>query len=1135
MTFQYKKPDPLDVAPVPLQTQKPTGFAENFDAARLSMTMNDTSISEYNALEQVWQPIVDELNQGKGTLDSDKFINPAFAYAVSIFNEEGQENAYGQYTKKIYDALEGDEQYANLRGTFTNESIFEQAAELARSAKEDYMKVNSNADGYGSTGGFAGGFVGAIDDPILVSSMLIGGARGLWQMAFQEAALGAGSEAIIQTKVAEWYKKTGQEYTDEQFWTAVKYGAGFGFASPFALRGLGKGLSVAGEGVMLSAKQLKEGISSLKQAGVKTTPEGRILEDLAEDLEVHEQSNPLEKPNMPKSASEHDARQAAADIAVERNQAPDIPNEPQTAPRPLLRPEDADNLDGQISVFDPDEIGVDAELFQFKAGGDEFGVTERLQGVTEWDPIAAGQIVVFEFADGRKFIADGHQRLGLAKRIKSQDPSQKIQILGHVLRESDGITPEMARVIAAVKNIKEGTGTAIDAAKILRDAPDKAGELPPQSKLVQHARGLVMLTDQAFGAIINNVIPSNYGGIVGRLIPDDPKMQDAAIALLSKLGPANEFQAESIIRQMLDAGAETRTQDSLFGEEIITESFFLERAKILDQAIKSMRQDKAAFASLVRNQDRLEAEGNQLAKEANQRRAENDSQAIGLIQALANRKGPLSEALTAAARTARETGSYGQPTGGFVEAVRRAIEDGDFDRLAAGDVGRTFNDTAEVGPRATEPEPDVELFSDPNGPDTARQADQLEADVRGEEVVRDVPPERTEGFQQDQELLQDFKNLLDQGADEDTLFTHPAAVKAIEAAEAILPTNKMEGFGTDAWRAERQFDFDGETVTGYDEALFRHFEASTTLAYRELGLDVPSAPVLYEGKAVILVGPPAAGKSTLANPIAVRLKAAIPDSDEFKKTLPEYQGGLGAAAVHAESSSMAKELVAASAQSKVNMVIPKVGEDAPSIEKLRKQLKDEGYDVALINMDVSYENALIRMFKRFVSKGRLIGADYMKSIGNRPTQTYNDIKGNFDRYVDIDNNGGKEIGPRIKEDNYGGPEIAEAISPARPAEVQLEPGRADGGRADGEPPAVSRPSEPVGRAAEAEAERGVGFGILAKVEAEIAREAAELEIPIGSTIDEAGQEVAVTMTRKQILDDIDQDKKMLDRLRGCVK
>ena len=190
--------------------------------------------------------------------------------------------------------------------------------------------------------------------------------------------------------------------------------------------------------------------------------------------------------------------------------------------------------------------------------------------------------------------------MGLARRIKAADPSQDVRLYGHLLREVDDYTTADARVIAAVKNIAEGTGTALDAAKILKDAPERIGELPPRSRLVQQAQGLVLLSNKAFGSVINDVIPAKYGAITGRLIPEDEGMQDAAIAVLAKTQPANEFQAESIVRQVMDAGAETRTQETLFGEEVITESYFAERAKVLDQAVKQLRKDKASFANLVK-------------------------------------------------------------------------------------------------------------------------------------------------------------------------------------------------------------------------------------------------------------------------------------------------------------------------------------------------------------------------------------------------------------------------------------------------------------------------------------------------------------------------------------------------------
>jgi hypothetical protein len=1133
MTFQYKKASPFDLAALPTLDPNPqSGFDESRQLAYRAIELNDTSVSEANALEEVWDPIIEEMNSRQ---TGKTFYNPSINYRTGIFNEEYQEQNYSNAVTEILSEIETNDMFSDLRGVVDRDLIYEQAATNAREANDAFLR---NSPVSSTLGTFVGTAHAVLDDPVLVGSMLFGGAKGVWQMALQEMAIGAASEAVIQTKVKEWYESTGQEYTDEKFRNAVLYGGAIGFATPFAFKGAGMGFKATGKAVNFTVDQLKQGISVMRAAGVPSTARGRFAEELADEIEAVNNANPLEAPvNNPLPAqTEHMARVEAAAVAAEKNAPPAMPDQPKVPTR-ALTVSDVDKADPTVYPFDPNKLQVDAEKFQFKSGGDEFGVTEKLQGVTKWNPIYAEEILVWERADGTQFVVDGHQRTGLARRIMASDPNQKIKVNGKKLNEKDGWTAETARAVAALKNISQGSGTGVDAAKVLKEDPTFVRELPPKSALVRDANGLVELSDETFLAVVNGVVEESYGAVVGRLIKDEG-MQQAAIAVLAKTQPDNKFQAESIVRQVIEAGAETRTQETLFGEEIITESFFAERAKILDATVKQLRRDKAAFNSLVNNRERLEQEGNKIVEGANKRRADNDSQAIAILQAVANRKGPISDALTAAARTARDTGSFTNPISGFVETVRRGIRDGEFDGAAVSDGRSLENDTPQGSPRPAEPEPNVELFDEPSGIGAQRQANQLETDTRNE-LVESVPPERVEGFQQDKELLDDFKKLLDEGADEDTLFQHPAAVKAIEAAEAIPATNKREGFGTDEYRAEREFNFDGETVKGYDEALFRHFELSTTLAYREQGIEVPDIPVLYEGKAVILVGPPAAGKSTLANPIAVKLKAAIPDSDEFKKTLPEYEGGLGAAAVHAESSGMAKELVAASAKVKLNMVIPKVGEDAASIEKLRKQLKDEGYDVALVNMDVSYENALVRMFKRFVSKGRLIGADYMKSIGNRPTQTYNDIKGNFDRYVDIDNNGGKEVGPRIKEDNYGGPEIADAISSARPTEIQLEPGRADGRRASGEEPAVPRPSEPAGRAAEPEEDRGVGFGILAKVEAEIAKEEqlmseAAKAIPVVRGVDDAGNEIVGTATRKELLDEIDQDKKMLDRLRGCV-
>jgi hypothetical protein len=165
-------------------------------------------------------------------------------------------------------------------------------------------------------------------------------------------------------------------------------------------------------------------------------------------------------------------------------------------------------------------ILIDADRFQFKSGGDAAGVTDRLKGVNEWDPGLAGRVTLWQDNEGRLFAADGHQRVGLAKRVGADTPIDAM-----VLRERDGISAETARTWAALKNVAEGTGSAVDAAKVIRGGGGEAllKRLPPRSALVRDAGALYRLSDDAFGAVVNEVIPPDQAAVIGHLLPTGPK------------------------------------------------------------------------------------------------------------------------------------------------------------------------------------------------------------------------------------------------------------------------------------------------------------------------------------------------------------------------------------------------------------------------------------------------------------------------------------------------------------------------------------------------------------------------------------------------------------------------------------
>ena len=755
--IQFDRTDAYDLGDVPTISEPVTGFAENFFAARENMKLNDQSQSRDKILKDLWDPIVDELNEtypNQGFLGRD-FENPGdfLNIGLGVYSTQGgPEDRYNFAVNNIMKFMDQNQESLpdSLKG-ITIDSLEQIAKDRAQAARKFNEEIASKSLGYtGTLGQFTGGVTGIIDDPVNAFGIMGASAKTLWRLAFTEAVIGAGTGAMAEAGVKEWYDELGYDYSYQDFIRNVGFNA--------------IGSAAFGVGLRIGADGVRSGWNAISGSG-RANKNSQAVADAAEAAEEFEADNPFTQPDLPPAQAEHNNRAIAAEAAVENNKAPVMPTEATIEPTPEMIQAATDNLDGVMFKIPARDVTIDAKRFQFKEGGDEYGVTERLQGVTTWDPVKAGTVIFWEDAQGKVFIADGHQRAGLARRIMDQDPSQDISLIGYKLRETDDVSAEKARVIAAVANIAQGTGTVVDAAKVLRVEPGRISELPPQSALVRQAKDLVNLTDDAFGAIVNDVIPANYGAIVGRLI-DDPELQQAAIKVLSKSDPSNVFQAEAIVRQVRETDMVRETQVSLFGDEDVATSLYSERAKVLDRTVRLLKADKASFENLSKNAERIEAEGNKLAKDQNQRRADQDGQAITLLQALANRKGTLSDDLSAAARSAKEQG-YAAAARNFADAVRRGIERGDFDRAATGDVGRAVDVAPQSRANAVEDEPTLEGFDEPTGPAAEAQVDQMVLDTFRtlEEVTEIKPVERSLKDRQPVETVDDIFKIAQESQD----------------------------------------------------------------------------------------------------------------------------------------------------------------------------------------------------------------------------------------------------------------------------------------------------------------------------------------------------------------------------------
>lgn len=614
--------------------------------------------------------------------------------------------------------------------------------------------------------GFAGRMAGAMTDPINIASLPLGGpGKTVVGTAARAGAAGATTEAVIQPFVQMSRSEAGLDAGFDRAAENVAMAGLGGFALGGALDGLARLPGVVRS--RADARQLRldrsawaawemmgmlddappqSGRDALLAAFDEANPAARgVMREYRDAVELdleRDRANPF----APGLRANADYRAVITNFESDmRIEAIEIPDHKITAKAGEAA---AQNFAG-YELVDPRRIKVDAKRFQFKSGGDQYGVTDRLAGVTKWDPVKAKPLILWEDAAGQRFVADGHQRTGLATRLMNEQ-GIRIEMAARVLKESDGITADEARAIAAGVNLAEGTGTVVDAAKVLRVNPDLLdGSIPMTSTRMRQANALTRLSDEAFMLVVNEIVPENFAAVVGRLAGDQPDLQADLMGLLARVEPENEFQAESVIAQALAGPVRREVQDTLFGEEMITRSLYGERAKVLDGSLRRLKRDQALFNRLIENESRITTQGgNQLDRAANQQKVQTDAQTQDLLNRLANRSGPISDALNAAAERLADGRTLGSVVTEFTDIVRAEISGGlggrGGDRLRpseaqSGDAGASV--TARAGD-------DLDGFDQPGAarpdgegaepPLTARELDDKTFDMFGE-VAAGVP------------------------------------------------------------------------------------------------------------------------------------------------------------------------------------------------------------------------------------------------------------------------------------------------------------------------------------------------------------------------------------------------------------
>ena len=178
----------------------------------------------------------------------------------------------------------------------------------------------------------------------------------------------------------------------------------------------------------------------------------------------------------------------------------------------------------------------------------------------------------------------------------------------------------------------------------------------------------------------------------------------------------------------------------------------------------------------------------------------------------------------------------------------------------------------------------------------------------------------------------------------------------------------------------------------------------------------------------IVLGPPASGKSTIAEPLALSTRSRIVDSDIAKRELPEFQNGIGGPAVHEESDLIMGSVLQRSTTNGDNMVIPLIGRDSKKIEKMIDKAKRWGYESHIIFVDLPIEEAASRAAYRFMNPEedgvkRWVDPNYVLSIGegwfkypkDSPSRTYEALKNKVKSYAKYSNDVPRGSEPKVIE------------------------------------------------------------------------------------------------------------------------
>lgn len=996
---------------------------ENTKASLTAFEKNNSEVSEIRNLDEVWSEITDIMNK-----NNIRFDNPMQDqdFYKTEFGMENYENRHEKLTRALETLQNEQNKNEQLKLELETKSLNNLDAILKKisvdakdsQAYADELFENTNFSG--KVGNFVGTAFGYLKEPSVALTLPYGLAYGFGRTAlgtflktaYIEAVLGGGAEASRQLNVQPYREKLGYEGTG--FEAGAKEVA---YSTIFA----------AGIGGVLNT-----GVYGISKLFAKATPEQQVqmISKIQNNIENLTDENTLKiyKENFPEQFKTKDTDAAAKfieDIVYEEKQNPMVDNvrsrdihneraaeatlnllndEPITIPDELpqkLKFEDI--LKGAaVEEFNVNKLTTDAKTFQYKSETNEFGISERLMGVTKWDQPSASTILVYEFKDGRLAVVDGHQRFGLAKKLIDQNP----RLYGYRIREVDGYVPDHAMLQGVAINLRQGTGTAIDAAKMMRlknfDINAIMASMPIKSEIVKVAQGLTKLSNDSFSMVVNKFIDYKVASRVGELLPDK-ELHASALTILKKQKFDNMQQVDLILKQIRETPSVKMKEQTLFGVEEFKQSLIVEKSILLTNFAKSTKDKKKLFSLVLREDQLLTSAGNKLDNINNEKILTQNAKIQEKIEILATRVGQLSTDLTEAARL-YQAGNKAEARKYFADAVDRAAERGDFDGINTSgspdnNAIKTEIQTSTAGSRPESENISNKLFDEPGGKGSVEQSQSLKNEILAGTELPPAKPTQTDltnSLSAENKVLnaeeQRIVNDIDQRINSGTATKEDV----IDIENSNLVKKIIED--QDAYYEINRTDIEPNFVNGRFTEEYLNNKIYNLGQEKHKGIDATINAVYKTGSerkdriAVIITGLPAAGKSRLTNEIKDIIKGMVVDSDDYKKLIPEYKNGIGTSSTHNESKEFFKRMLKKTISNGDNIIIPTLGRNEEPLIKIINSLKNKEYGIAMVRVDVPVTVAELRNIKRAIKTGRYVDSEIItKEVDNTIKTIYNKL------------------------------------------------------------------------------------------------------------------------------------------------